>query len=99
MDLLSPSRLRELYSLFSFGHGVRSAARASGIARDTCMRYRRQWLELRPTLQQAYDEMWEGNCERCDEITAPLPEPAVIAMLDAWSNDYEENNNPKSGFH
>lgn len=81
------------------GLGVRAASRAAGVHRDTVTAYRRQWLTLRPTLQRAYDALWSGDGEECDRITADLPEPAVVAMLNAWVDDYSDEPGPKSGWH
>jgi hypothetical protein len=100
MNRIDPSKARRLFSAFAKGIGVRAAAKSVGIHRDTAMRYRRQWLAIRPKLQLAYDALWEGDCEACDAINAPLPEPAVLAMLDDWLDDYrDDDGQPRSGWH
>lgn len=101
MNVLDPKKARHLYFLFSYGHGVRAAARQIGVCRQTAGTYRRKWLEHRPTLQRAYDALWAGQCEECDRINEPLPEPMVLAMLDAWSEDYVDDKPGliRSGFY
>lgn len=101
MNVLDPKKARRLYWLFSYGHGVREVARMTGINRGTAASYRRKWLVYRPTLQRAYDMLWDGDGEECDRINAALPEPMVLAMLDAWSEDYVDDRPGliRSGFH
>lgn len=100
MNALDPTKARRLYSLFCYRHGVREAARLAGVNRGTAAAYRRKWLEYRPTLQRAYDALWEGDGEECDRINAALPEPVVAAMLDAWLDDQMSDIGiPRSGFY
>lgn len=97
MNKLDPKKAKHLYSLFTYGHGIREAARLAGVNRSTSTRHHAIWLVVRADLQRAYDALWEGEAETCDAINAPLPEPAVMAMLDAWLDDQDDQ--PKSGFH
>jgi hypothetical protein len=99
MNRIEPKKARRLFSAFAHGHGVRAAAKVAGVHRDTAMRYRREWLAIRPHLQRAYDLLWEGSCDECDAITATLPDAPVLAMLDDWSDDYADGNHPRSGWH
>jgi hypothetical protein len=86
VHVLPPEKVKELRQQFEARKGVRAAARAVGVHRDTAMRYRRAWVNER--LQAAYDEMWDNaNPEACDAICATLPAKAVTAMLDEWMED------------
>lgn len=99
MNWLDAKRAKHLFMLFAFGHGIRESARLACVNRGTSARYHREWLKLRQTLQRAYNALCDGDGEECDRINAPLPDAAVQAMLEAWSNDYEEPTMPKSGFY
>lgn len=98
MNVLDPKKVRRLYALFSYGHGVRESARLAGVNRNTATRYRREFDRVRPELQRAYDALWDHDCETCDAINALLPEPAVMAMLGAWSDD-QDGLMPRSKFY
>lgn len=100
MNTLDPKKAKHLYALFGYGHGIRESSRLAGVNRGTSARHHIKWLAIRQELQRAYDALWDGDAETCDAINAPLPEPAVHAMLDAWLDDYTEDTTvPKSGFH
>jgi uncharacterized protein VirK/YbjX len=95
---LPPEKVRELHGQFLAGLGIRAAARAVGVHRDTAMRYRRAWVHER--LQAAYDELWNGNDEACDAICATLPTKDVRAMLDEWLDDqFRESDDERSGWY
>lgn len=97
MNRLAPAKAKHLYRLFSYGHGMRESARIAGVDRKTARRHHTAWLQHRPELQRAYDVLWEGDGDGCDAITAALPEPMVVAMLDAWLDD--QFDQPLSGWH
>lgn len=98
MNVLPPEKQRELYRLFSYGYSLRKAAKAAGVNRNTSIAYRRNWKRYQPQLQEAYDAMWEHECERCDKITAEIPDQMVMAMFDAWEAD-QCGDDPRSGWH
>lgn len=97
MNKLDQKRATRLHCRFAYGDGLRAAARYAECDRKTARRYHAEFLRLRPTLQTAYDALWDGDGERCDEINAPLPDHAAIAMLDCWLDDQFEE--AKSGWH
>jgi hypothetical protein len=97
MNVLPPKKIADLHELFASGVGVRQAARTLNVNRGTVARYRRCWVEAE--LQRAYDLLWDGDCEGCDEITAKLPTKDVSAMLDAWMDDQDPKNTVKSKWH
>jgi hypothetical protein len=97
MHVLDSKKARQLYRLFVDGHGVRAAARTAGVDRKTARRYLQRWQPYRAQLQAAYDAMCEGECERCDEINASIPDDMVIAMLNDWLDD--QDGGEKSGWH
>lgn len=82
--------------LFEASVGVREASRTARVHRDTAMRYRRKWLERQ--LQQAYDYMWDHECDKCDAVTWFLPRKDVNAMFDDWESD-QHGKVPKSKWH
>lgn len=47
-------------------------------------------------LQRAYDLLTDGSAEACDAITEFLPSADVEKMLDAWTNDQDDNVKEKS---
>jgi hypothetical protein len=95
MNELGPIRTNALFVLFDEGLGVRAAARELGISKDTSTKYREKWIK--ENLQRAYDLLWDGDCEGCDKITAKLPEDRVIAMLNCWSQDWENDYDHRRG--
>ncbi len=99
MNRIDAKRAKHLFLLFAFGHGIRESARLAKVNRGTATRHHQEWLRLRPQLQRAYNELWDGDGTECDRITAELPEAPVVAMLDAWSNDQEQPEMPRSGFY
>lgn len=51
--------------------------------------------EVDRELQRAYDFMWVGEPDKCDEVTAHLPEKEVQAMLNAWLDDQDDGAKSK----
>lgn len=96
MNILDPKKALHVYRMLSYGHGVRETAKIAGVNRGTVARYRQLWLAIKPKLQEAYDQLHGGNCEKCDEICAALPDWPVRAMMDAWLDD--QMDQPKSRF-
>lgn len=85
MNILRQEKAARLLDLMGSGVGVREAARRVGCDKNTATRYRKIWIKQE--LQKAYDFLWDGDCERCDEITLRLPKSDVEAMLDAFLED------------
>lgn len=79
------------------GMTCNSIAGAVGCNRKTVMAYRRQIIDAE--LQRAYDVLWDGDGEACDEITANLPTKDVKAMLDCWLDDQDPKNTAKSKWY
>lgn len=87
MNVIRPDQISTLEKLFEQYVSIRGAAREVGVNRKTSSRYYELWIEKE--LQRAYDFMCDGECEKCDEVTAPLPEKRVTEMLNAWLDDQE----------
>lgn len=96
MNIIPPEEREALVRLFDAGVGTLAAARKVGCNKNTASRYRRKWIEAE--LQRAYDVLWEGEAEACDEITARLPEKDVLEMLNDWLND-QCGQEPKSKWY
>lgn len=100
MNILKPDKVLHVYRMLSFGHGVRETARITGVNRGTVLRYRRAWEAVLPQLQDAYNFLMDGECERYDALIATLPDLPVRAMADAWLDDVDgRNDGPKSNFY
>lgn len=95
--VLPPEKVDAIRAAFRLGLSCNAIAGAVGCNRKTAMAYRRQFIDAE--LQRAYDFLWDGYAEECDEITAKLPDKDVKAMLDAWLDDYSDDTQPKSKWH
>ena len=96
MNELHYEKIEKLFAAFAAGRGIRATAREVGCNRETVARYRRAWIKAK--LQAAYDLLCDGNSDGCDAITALLPKPQVMEMLDAWLDD-QCDSNPKSKWY
>lgn len=85
---------------FAYGAGVRKAARMAGCHRDTAMRYRRELAGYWSALQDAYDALWDHECERCDAILETLPDGLARLLLDVnFDDQFEDDPKKRSLWH
>ena len=47
-------------------------------------------------LQRAYDLLWDGDALGCDTILEFIQSKDADAMLDAWSNDFDNDHDKKA---
>lgn len=107
----APAKIVDTIKLFAKEYTVRRAEHRDRTAEEDrrIERQRTLFVMLPPSdatdrlkqamLQRAYDLLWDGDAFGCDAILEFLPSDDVVKMLDAWSDDAEDNGGPKSHWH
>lgn len=75
MNVLLPDEIERLRDAWARKSGVRAAARALGINRETVARYYKDWSRPQP--------MSERHREKVNEIARQITSPAVFDLIDA----------------